>query len=105
MTTAMHKTQQIIVLIGILVISLMVLYPPWVYVDHHQTQHPMGYAPIWKPPIERQHDTAELFGIKLQLDLQTHSANTIDLFRLLVQIAGVCAVAGGATVLLRRASV
>jgi hypothetical protein len=101
----MHKTQQIIVLIGVLLISLMILYPPWVYVDDHQTQHPMGYAPIWKPPIERHQDTAELFGFKLQLNLQTHTANTIDLFRLLVQIAAVCAVTGGATVLLRRASV
>src|SRR5271163_3389750 len=84
---AMHKTQQLIVLIGILVILLMSLYPPWLYVDDDRNQHHMGYGPVWQPPVERQQDTANIFGIKLQLGLQTHTANTIDLLGLLMQIA------------------
>jgi len=101
----MQKTQQLIVIIGIVLIFLMSLYPPWVYVDDDsKTQHHMGYGPIWKPPVDRQRDTAELFGIKLQLNVQTRTANTIDLFRLIMQIAVVFTVAGGSVVLLRRAS-
>lgn len=101
----MHKTQQLIVLIGMALIFLMVIYPPWLYVDDRKVEHPMGYALIWKPPVERQQDTANLFGFKLQLDVQTETANTIDLLRLLMQIAVVCAVTGGAVVLLRRSKV
>ncbi len=100
----MHKTQKFIVLVGIILIILMGVYPPWLYIDEGKIEHPMGYAPIWRPPIERHHNTAELFGVKLQLDFQDKTANTIDLFRLFMQIAVLSAVTGGAVVLLRRAS-
>lgn len=101
----MHKTQKLIVLFGIILISLMGAYPPWMYIDDRKVEHPMGYAPIWKPPIQRQIDMAEVFGIKLELDAQTQAANNVDLLRLLMQIAIVSVVTGGAVFLLRRASV
>lgn len=100
----MKSTQQLIVCIGTILAVAMVLYPPWVYVDDSKVQHPMGYAPIWKPPTEREHDTAQLFGIKLQLDVQGQKANAIDLLRLFMQIAVLSAVAGGAVVLSKRGS-
>jgi hypothetical protein len=99
----MRNTQQTIVLVGILLIVLMGLYPPWIYVDDSKVAHPMGYAPIWKPPVKSQHDSVDLFGIKLQLKVETQTANTIDLSRLLIQIAILSAVTCGAVVLLKRA--
>lgn len=99
----MQKTQQLIVLAGIILTVLMIIYPPWNYVDESKIGHPMGYAPIWKPPIERQTDSAEFLGIKLKLDVQTQKANTIDFARLMMQIGIMFAVAGGAVFLLRRA--
>jgi hypothetical protein len=96
------QTQQNIVLMGIIISVLMAIYPPWVYVDDNKVAHPMGYALLWKPPVERHQDSAELFGIKVALSVQTKTANTIDLFRLLMQIAAVCVITGGAAVVLKR---
>jgi len=100
----MQKTQQFLVLTGIVLIFLMGILSPWVYVDDAKIAHPMDYAPIWKRPIEQQHDSAEFFGIKLQLNVQKQTANTIDLYRLLMQIAILAGVTGGAVVMLRKAS-
>lgn len=100
----MHKTQQLIVITGILLIVLMGVYPPWVYVDEQKIAHPMGYAPIWKPPVASQQNSAEILGMKFQLNLQTQKANTIDLMRLLMQIAILAAVTGGAVFAFKRAS-
>ncbi len=99
----MQKTQQLIVLAGIVIVFLMGIFPPWNYVDDNKMGHPMGYAPIWRPPVQRQTDSAEFLGIKLKLDVQTQTANTIDFSRLMMQIAIMFAVAGGAVFLLRRA--
>lgn len=93
-----------IVLIGILLVVGMGLYPPWSYVDDNKTVQPMGYAPLWKPPVDRNQDSAEIFGIKLYLDVQTQKANQIDLGRLALQIIIVAAVTGGALTLFKRAS-
>ncbi len=101
----MQKTQKIVVLTGIILIFLMGIFPPWLYVDESKVGHPMGYAPIWKPPVDRQRDTAELLGFKLQMDIQTQKANTIDLARLLIQIAILSVVTTGVVVLLKKASV
>lgn len=99
----MHKTQQLVVLAGIILVFLMGIFPPWSYVDEGKAGRPMGYAPIWKPPVERQTDTAEFLGIKLKLDVQSEKANTIDFSRLIMQITIMFAVTGGAVLLLRRA--
>jgi hypothetical protein len=100
----MQKTQQIIVLIGIALAVAMALFPPWSFVDENKVSQPMGYAPIWKPPVNRHQDSAEIFGIKLNLDLQTQKANSIDLGRLAIQILLVAAVTAGAVVLLKPSS-
>ncbi len=100
----MQKAQQLTVIAGILLIVLMGVYPPWVYVDEQKVTHPMGYAPIWKPPVSSQQNSAEILGLKFQLNLQTQKANTIDLVRLLMQIAIMAAVTGGALFMLKRAS-
>ncbi len=101
----MIKTRKLIVFVGITIIVIMGIFPPWVYVDESKVEHPMGYGPIWKPPVERHHESAELFGIKLQVNLQSQSANSIDMLKLLMQIAIVCAVTGGALYLLKRTTV
>lgn len=98
----MYKTQQLIILTGITLIFLMGLYPPWVYIDSNKVEHPMGYSLIWKPPINEQQVKAQLFGITLQLDTKTQTANTIDIVRLLLQVAVLSVVIGGAVVLCKK---
>lgn len=97
----MDKTQKLIALTGITVIVLMGLYPPWVYVDEEKVAHPMGYAFIWKPPVEHRQDSANFFGITLKLDMQSQSANHIDMMRLVLQVAVTIVVMGGAMLLMR----
>jgi hypothetical protein len=98
----MHKIQQLVVLLAVLAIVLMSAYPPWVFVDEDKMRHPMGYAPIWQPPVERSQNSVDLLGFKLQLNVQTKTANNIDLYRLIMQIAVLAAVTGGAVFLLKR---
>lgn len=105
--TTMDKTQKLIALTGLTVIVLMGLYPPWVYLDEEKVAHPMGYAFIWKPPVEHRQDSANFFGITLKLDTQSQSANHIDMMRLALQIAVTAVVMGGVMILMkssRRAS-
>jgi hypothetical protein len=100
----MHKTQQLIVIIGFGIIVLMGIFPPWSFIDGSKVTHSMGYAPIWKPPVNRSHDSAEIFGLKLQLNLQSQAANSIDFSKLIMQIAIAAVVTGGAVALCRPAS-
>jgi hypothetical protein len=100
----MHKTQQLIVVIGFGIIILMGIFPPWSFIDENKVPHSMGYAPIWKPPVNRSQESAEIFGIKLQLNLQSQAANSIDFAKLVMQIAIVALVTGGAVLLFKRAS-
>lgn len=97
----MYKTQQLIILTGITLIFLMGLYPPWVYIDSNKVEHPMGYALIWQPPANQQQVKAQMFGITLQLDSKTQTA-TIDLVRLLIQIAILAVMIGCAVVLCKK---
>lgn len=100
----MNKRQKQIVLVSTLLVCLMGAFPPWVFVDNENVAHNMGYAPIWLPPSARQQDSAEFFGIKVQLDVRTQTANTIDFLRLSLQIAIAISLAGGAFVLTRKAT-
>jgi hypothetical protein len=100
----MDKTQQFFIVVGFGIILLMGIFPPWSFVDDDKVTHSMGYSPIWKPPVSRSHDTAQFLGFKLQLDLQSQSANAIDLSKLVMQIAVVAAVTGGAVLLSKQAS-
>ncbi|MDZ4838033.1 MAG: hypothetical protein SGJ27_29975 [Candidatus Melainabacteria bacterium] len=97
-----NKAQTVIVLSGLAIIVLMGLFPPWTYVDDHKVDHPMGYAPLWKPPSENRTNSADIFGLKLELGAHSRAANSIDLLRLSIQIAIVCAVTSGACFLLKR---
>lgn len=98
----MQKTQQMVILVGVIFVCAMALYPPWTYIDDSKTSHPMGYAPIWKAPVERHHDSASLLGIKFNLDTQSQTANSVDLMRLLVQIVIASVVTGGAVMVLKK---
>ena len=99
----MNKTQQIIILVGLLGVIAMGVYPPWVYVDEDKVAHAMGYAPIWSPPTVRQRDSANIFGLKLELNVRSQTANSLDIVRLLTQFAVLSVVLGGAFVLTRKA--
>ncbi len=98
----MNKTQQIIIVVGILAVIAMGLFPPWVHVDEDKVAHAMGYAPIWSPPTIRQRDSANIFGLKLQLDIRSQTANSLDIVRLLTQFAVLSVVVGGAFVLTKK---
>lgn len=98
----MHKTQQLVILLGIIFVCAMALYPPWIYTDDNKVGHPMGYGPIWKAPVERQHESASVLGIKFQLDTQAQTANSIDMMRLIMQIGIMALVTGGAVMMLKK---
>jgi hypothetical protein len=98
----MQKIQQIILFTGLAVIAAMTLFPPWSYVDDNKVNQPMGYAPLWKPPMEQHQNSANILGFKVQLNLETQKANTIDLGRLAIQYALVGAVTAGALALCKR---
>ncbi len=100
----MNKQQQIIILVGIVFVIAMGVYPPWVHIDEDKVSHAMGYAPIWSPPTIRQRDSANIFGLKLQLDVRSQTANSLDIVRLLTQFAVLSVVVGGALVLSKKAS-
>jgi hypothetical protein len=100
----MNRTQQFVVLVGAIFTMTMIVFPPWLYVDDNQASHPMGYAPIWQPPVVREQENANIFGFKLQLDVQSRKANTIDLLRLAMQIAIIAGLVTGAAVVTRKAS-
>ncbi|MCC7531418.1 MAG: hypothetical protein IT342_23145 [Candidatus Melainabacteria bacterium] len=99
----MNKNQQLIILIGLLVTLAMGIYPPWVHVDEDKVTHAMGYAPIWKPPTIRKRDSAEILGFKLELDVRSQTANTLDIARLLTQFVVLSVIVGGALVLTKKA--
>lgn len=99
----MKNQQQTIVLICILASFIMVLFPPWTFTDDQQVAHPMGYAPIWKKPVTVEHDTADFLGFQLELNRKTRAANSIDLTRLMMQVAILFAATGGAIFLMKQA--
>jgi hypothetical protein len=96
------STTSLVVLAGFVIIVLMGLFPPWSYVDDSKVAHSMGYAPVWKPPINRSSESASFLGFKLQVNLQSETANTIDFAKLMMQIGIVALVCGGAVTLLKR---
>ena len=83
----LNPAQKIIVLATICLLVAMILYPPWVRIGRYYGDNSVKYADsytfIWSPP-ER--------------------ACFIDLYRLLVQCAGLIVVAGGFCLLVQRKS-
>lgn len=75
----LNRKRKIIVLIGLIVIILVGLYPPWNINLGIRGSESCGYGFIWSPPESR-------YGT---------GACTLDAYRLLVQWIGVCIDAGG----------
>jgi hypothetical protein len=92
----------LVVLVSFVIIVMMGIFPPWSYVDESKVAHSMGYAPIWKAPINHSSESASFMGFKLQVNLQSQTANTIDFAKLMMQIAIVALVSGGTVALLKR---
>ncbi len=42
----MNKQQQLILLVGLVLVIAMGLYPPWVHIDEDKVTHAMGYADL-----------------------------------------------------------
>ncbi len=86
----MNKNQKIVIMIGLIVIVLMGVVPPWVHTVSllgSQTKYSAGYSPIISAP-SRQYD-APAYGVSL------------DISRLLMQWALVGMVAGGLVLILK----
>lgn len=98
----MAKAPQLVVLLGLAIILAMAIYPPWSFVEDNKAR-PMGYAPLWNPPVEHQENNANVFGVKMQLGVQHRKANAIDLWRLAGQVAIAYSVTTGVFFLLRKA--
>lgn len=96
----MNKAQLTAVIMGALVMTLVGLFPPWMIVQAGEPTLKMGYAPLWKPPIQRHVSRADLFGIKIEVDMEPLLANSIDWAQLLAQWASIGAFTFGAVVLL-----
>jgi hypothetical protein len=98
----MNSAQKAILFIGCLIIAFMAVYPPWLYVEPDEAPQPMGYSFIWKPPSQEREAHLNVFGLKIETDLEPLTANKIDVAKLLTQCAAVVAVSAGAALLLRR---
>jgi len=78
---------------AVMIIATMLLIPPWKHVDGNSAE-PMGYGPLWQPPVATQQEGINIFGLKLSVQ-DTEKANAIDWQRLLSQCGAVIIVAGG----------
>lgn len=81
----MNRKQKLVLMVGICLITLMGLYPPWVRTflvgqQRMRAESPVGYASIFEPPEVRDH---RVVGIH------------IDFSRLLIQWAAVATLFGG----------
>ncbi len=92
---SLMQMQQIVVLLGMVLVIGMCIYPPWQSQEPGQPPRSMGYAPIWQPPVEKHQAGIDVLGLKVQMGEQSTTANQIDLMRLAIQcgiVAGVTAV-------------
>jgi hypothetical protein len=65
----MNEKQQKILRIGLIIILLMGIFPPWTYTlntDKVNSESPAGYALIFSPP-ETQYKASAAFGIKIDI--------------------------------------
>jgi hypothetical protein len=98
----MSQAQKVALLIGCLVIAAMALYPPWLMVEPKEPPYSMGYSFIWNPPSQQRDARMDIFGIKINVDLEPVQANKIDFQKLFTQFMAVAIVTGGVVLLLRR---
>lgn len=92
------QMQQIVVLLGMILVIGMCVYPPWQHQEPGQPARAMGYAPIWQPPIEKHQAGIDVLGLKVQMGEQSTTANQIDLMRLAIQ----CGIVAGVTAIFAR---
>ncbi len=98
----MNQAQKVALLIGCLVISAMAIYPPWLMVEPKEAPYSMGYSFIWNPPTQPRDARLDIFGIKIEMDLEPVAANKIDFSKLFTQFGAVAIVMAGVILLLRR---
>lgn len=95
----MKNLKSIILVMGLLIMITLGLYPPWVYQGEDGKQTPMGYSFIWAPPEIERDKSANFFGFKIDLEVGAIKANSLDIYKLLIEeliAAGITF--GGATV-------
>jgi hypothetical protein len=92
MANNMTRFQSIISAMAVMIIATMLLIPPWKHVDGSSVD-PMGYGPIWQPPVASRQEGVNIFGLKLSVQ-DTEQANAIDWQRLLSQCGAVIIIAG-----------
>ena len=97
----MTQAQKLAILIGLILMVGMAVYPPWISVDEDGKATSMGYSFLWKPPEINNEARGNLFGIKINIQLKSTRANSLDYGRLLLQegvaalvIGGIVAIAG-----------
>ena len=56
----------------------------------------MGYSFIWDPPTQKVEKNANIFGFKIDMELGEIKANSIDVFKLLIQEAIAAGITFGA---------
>ena len=87
----MNKNQKIFLWCGSIKICLMIIYPPWLYSTSYSKKD-YGYSFIWKPPTIKKIVKKNKSGYKINgkdihfLGTETTTANTINIFRLGLQI-------------------
>jgi hypothetical protein len=118
---AVNFAQRIILTIGVLVVTTIVLFPPWVYVYHYdpvthpfrsfsdqRLERPAGYHTIWGSNVPS--DTAalgQLFSVTPEKFMEDrldpkYFSMRIDKDRLWIQLAGAVIVTGLLVLLLRK---
>lgn len=97
----MNNSQKAVIVIGVVVLSLMAVYPPWQRVEPGEGAKSMGYGALWQPPREERDATADLFGLKIHMDMEPITANRVDAGRLATQMLVVALVMFGAIMLLK----
>ena len=96
----MNAQQRIVFLVGLAVMAVMAMVPPWMHTEPGEAAKPMGYSALWRPPTIQRSEKANIFGIKLEIGLESQKANQIDWQTLLAQGAVVALVTGGVIFLL-----
>lgn len=90
----MTRAQISILIASVAVMIGMVLLPPWVHHNDDGARQSMGYGPLWQPPVAKQEEGINIFGLKLEVEEQIR-ASKVDWERLILQSLAVL-VAGGA---------
>lgn len=95
----MNSKQQIALIIGLVSLVMLWLIPPWMHTDSQGVGQSMGYAPIWKPPVQTKSKSADILGFRFDFDESIY-ANTIDWSTLMAEAAVVALLTGASIAVL-----